>query len=100
MRLGRFYETSPVVLWYAAVLPLMSTAANAGHRHPLGLACSDLALQVPHVASQADILRDEAAYQEHRHRPKSDLGYCNHPNIYTIKVATLAPRYVGARLSP
>ena len=100
MRLGRFYRTSPVVLWYAAVLPLMSATANASHRHLLGLACSDLALQVPHVASQDDIPRDEATYQEHRRRPTSDLGYCNHPIIHTIKDSTSAPRSARTRLSP
>jgi hypothetical protein len=91
VRLGRFCWTSCVVLWYATVLPLIIAAANARPRHSLGLACSDLALQVPHVTWQDDIPREEAADQEHRRRPKGDLGYCNHPIIHTIKDATSAP---------
>ena len=59
--------------------------------HSLGLASSDLALQVPQVTWQDDIPGEEAADQEHRRRPKGDLGYCNHPIIHTIKDATSAP---------
>ena len=31
-------------------------------------------LQIPHVASQDDIPREEAAYQEHCSRSKGELG--------------------------
>ena len=88
---GLLVLDSPVVLWYATVLPLIIAAADAICRHSLGLACSDLALQVPHVTWQDDIPREEAADQEHRRRPKGNLGYCNHPIIHTIKDATSAP---------
>ena len=57
MRLSRFCWTSSVVLWYAAVFPLIIANANASPRH-----------------FQDDIPREEAAYQEHRSRPKGDLG--------------------------
>jgi hypothetical protein len=60
VRLGRFCWTSCVVLWYAAVFPLVITSANASPA-TRGVLYARTSLQIPHVASQDDIPREEVA---------------------------------------